>query len=89
MNFNNITSLQIIQFDAPYKQLEKEFDPHRNALGKALMSLNAIYPRRNATADNWIKSDMLSMIAKSGELATPTTSERAFPLLRLNMGFPC
>ena len=66
---------QIIKFDSPLKQLDKEFEPHRSVLSRALLSLIAIYPRRNVTADNWIKCDMLSLIANPGNLATPTFTD--------------
>ena len=65
---------QIIEFDAPYKQLDKEFEPHRNVLSRALLSLKAIYKRRNQTADVWITGDMLSIIANSSQLCNPTLS---------------
>ena len=36
--------------------------------------MSAVYPRRNQTADAWIKGDTLSIIANSGQLCNPTLS---------------
>ena len=43
----------IMDYDSPLKKLSEEFVPHARVLTRALMSLAAIYPRRNLSADQW------------------------------------
>ena len=49
------------------------------------MSLLAIYPRRNVPADNWIKCDMLSIVANSAQIASPTTAANSEPCEYLSL----
>ena len=41
----------IVDYDPPLKKLAEEFVPHTRTLTRALLSLAAIYPRRNLSAE--------------------------------------
>jgi NCK-associated protein 1 len=43
----------IVDYESPLKKLSEEFVPHARVLTRALLSLAAIYPRRNLSADQW------------------------------------
>ena len=52
----------IVDYDPPLKKLSEEFVPHARVLTRALLSLGAIYPRRNLSAEQWRSAQMLSLV---------------------------
>lgn len=65
----------IVEYESPLKKLSEEFVPHSRALTRALMSLAAIYPRRNLSADQWRSAQMLSLVANPNQLLNPASTE--------------
>ncbi|KAH8034714.1 hypothetical protein HPB51_000804 [Rhipicephalus microplus] len=65
----------IIEYDPPLKKLADEFVPHSKTLFQALMSLQQVFPRRNLTADEWRKSQMLSLLVTPAQMLTPAQTE--------------
>ena len=65
----------IVDYDPPLKKLSEEFVPHARVLNRALMSLQAIYPRRNLDADQWRSAQMLSLVSNPNQLLNPAHTE--------------
>lgn len=65
----------IVDYDPPLKKLSEEFVPHGRVLTRALMSLAAIYPRRNLSADQWRSAQMLSLVSNPNQLLNPAHTE--------------
>lgn len=65
----------IVEYDPPLKKLADEFVPHSKTLFQALMSLQQVFPRRNLTADEWRKSQMLSLLVTPAQMLTPAQTE--------------
>merc|ERR1719225_799672 len=65
----------IMDYDSPLKKLSEEFVPHARVLTRALMSLTAIYPRRNLSADQWRSAQMLSLVSNPNQLLNPAHTE--------------
>uniref|UniRef100_A0A224YUK3 NCK-associated protein 1 n=1 Tax=Rhipicephalus zambeziensis TaxID=60191 RepID=A0A224YUK3_9ACAR len=65
----------IVEYDTPLKKLADEFVPHSKTLFQALMSLQQVFPRRNLTADEWRKSQMLSLLVTPAQMLTPAQTE--------------
>ena len=57
----------IVDYDPPLKKLSEEFVPHARTLNRALVSLAAIYPRRNLNAEQWRSAQMLSLTANPNQ----------------------
>ena len=66
---------QIVDYDPPLKKLTEEFVPHNRTLTRALLSLAAIYPRRNLSAEQWRSAQMLSLTANPGQLLNPAHTD--------------
>jgi hypothetical protein len=60
----------VINYDPPLKKLSEEFVPHTRTLTHALLSLSAVYPRRNLSADQWHAAQMLSLVSNPSQLLT-------------------
>ncbi|CAN8010221.1 unnamed protein product, partial [Ixodes pacificus] len=67
----------IVEYDPPLKKLADEFVPHSKTLFQALLSLQQVFPRRNLTADEWRKSQMLSLLVSPAQMLTPAQTETA------------
>ena len=65
----------IVDYDPPLKKLAEEFVPHNRTLTRALLSLAAIYPRRNLSAEQWRSAQMLSLTANPGQLLNPAHTD--------------
>ena len=65
----------IVDYDPPLKKLAEEFVPHTRTLTRALLSLAAIYPRRNLSAEQWRSAQMLSLTANPGQLLNPAHTD--------------
>ncbi|XP_076355229.1 nck associated protein 1 Hem isoform X2 [Tachypleus tridentatus] len=65
----------IVDYDPPFKKLADEFVPHSKLLCQALMSLQQVFPRRNHTADEWRKSQMLSLVAAPTQMLNPAQTD--------------
>ncbi len=65
----------IVDYESPLKKLSEEFVPHARVLTRALMSLAAIYPRRNLSAEQWRSAQMLSLVANPQQLLNPAHTE--------------
>ena len=65
----------IVEYDPPLKELSKEFVPHARVLTRALLSLAAIYPRRNLNAEQWRSAQMLSLVSNPNQLLNPAHTE--------------
>ncbi|EEC12517.1 membrane-associated protein Hem isoform X3 [Ixodes scapularis] len=65
----------IVEYDPPLKKLADEFVPHSKTLFQALLSLQQVFPRRNLTADEWRKSQMLSLLVSPAQMLTPAQTE--------------
>ena len=65
----------IVEYDPPLKKLAEEFVPHTRTLTRALLSLGAIYPRRNLSAEQWRSAQMLSLTANPGQLLNPAHTD--------------
>lgn len=65
----------IVEYDPPLKKLADEFVPHSKTLFQALLSLQQVFPRRNLTADDWRKSQMLSLLVAPAQMLTPAQTE--------------
>ncbi|QQP35606.1 Uncharacterized protein FKW44_023877, partial [Caligus rogercresseyi] len=63
----------ILEYDNPLKKLSEEFGPHSQTLTTALLSLAAIYPRRNLSAEKWRSAQMLSLVSTRDSSSTPRT----------------
>lgn len=65
----------VIDYDPPLKKLSEEFVPHTRTLTHALLSLRAVYPRRNLSADQWRAAQMLSLVSNPSQLLNPAHTD--------------
>lgn len=65
----------IIDYDQPMKKLSEEFIPHSKVLSQALLSLHQIFPMRTITAQEWRKSQILSLVATPTQLFNPVQTD--------------
>ncbi|RWS27679.1 membrane-associated protein Hem-like protein, partial [Leptotrombidium deliense] len=61
----------IIEYEQPLKKLSEEFIPHGKLLYQALLSLHQIFSMRNLPAEEWRKSQILSLVATPAQILTP------------------
>lgn len=65
----------IIDYEQPMKKLSEEFIPHSKLLAQALLSLHQIFPMRTITANEWRKSQILSLVANPTQLFNPVQTD--------------
>ncbi|RWS03999.1 membrane-associated protein Hem-like protein [Dinothrombium tinctorium] len=65
----------IIDYENPLKKLSEEFIPHAKLLFQALMSLHQIFSMRNLPAEEWRKSQILSLVANPSQILTPLQTD--------------
>lgn len=65
----------IIDYEQPMKKLSEEFIPHSKLLSQALLSLHQIFPMRTLTAQEWRKSQILSLVANPTQLFNPVQTD--------------
>uniref|UniRef100_A0A6G1S5S9 Membrane-associated protein Hem n=1 Tax=Aceria tosichella TaxID=561515 RepID=A0A6G1S5S9_9ACAR len=65
----------IIDYEQPMKKLFEEFIPHSKLLSQALLSLHQIFPMRTITAQEWRKSQILSLVANPTQLFNPVQTD--------------
>lgn len=65
----------IIDYEQPMKKLSEEFIPHSKLLSQALLSLHQIFPMRTITAQEWRKSQILSLVANPTQLFNPVQTD--------------
>lgn len=66
----------IIDYDVPFKKLAEDFTPHTKLILSAMMSLLAVYPVRNVTADQWRTDLKLSLVANPSQILKPMLADR-------------
>lgn len=65
----------IVEYENPMKKLSEEFVPHAKLLFNALISLQGAFHMRNLAADEWRKSQILSIVANPNKILTPAQTE--------------
>lgn len=65
----------IIDYDQPIKKLSEEFIPHSKLLYQALMSIHQIFSMRNLPAEEWRKSQILSLVGNPGQMLNPAQTD--------------
>lgn len=65
----------ILDYEIPMKKLSDEFIPHSKLLSQALLSLHQIFPMRTITANEWRKSQILSLVANPTQLFNPVQTD--------------
>lgn len=65
----------IIDYEQPMKKLFEEFIPHSKLLSQAILSLHQIFPMRTITAQEWRKSQILSLVANPTQLFNPVQTD--------------
>lgn len=65
----------IIDYEQPMRKLSEEFIPHSKLLSQALLSLQKIFPMRTLTAQEWRKSQILSLVANPPQLFNPVQTD--------------
>lgn len=65
----------IIDYEQPMKKLSEEFIPHSKLLSQALLSLHQIFPMRTITAQEWRKSQIISLVANPTQLFNPVQTD--------------
>lgn len=65
----------IVDYEQPMKKLSEEFIPHSKVLTQALLSLRQIFPMRTITAQEWRKSQILSLVANPTQLMNPVQTD--------------
>lgn len=65
----------IVDYEVPMKKLSEEFVPHSKLLYQALMSLHKIFTMRNLPADEWRKSQILSLVATPAAILNPAQTD--------------
>lgn len=65
----------IIDYETPMKKLSEEFVPHSKLLYQALMSLHKIFTMRNLPAEEWRKSQILSLVATPASMLNPAQTD--------------
>ncbi|KAI1280571.1 Membrane-associated protein Hem [Halotydeus destructor] len=65
----------IIDYESPIKKLSEEFIPHSKLLFQALMSLHQIFSMRNLPAEEWRKSQILSLVGNPAQMLNPAQTD--------------
>lgn len=65
----------ILDYENPIKKLSEEFVPHSKLLYQSLMSLHKIFTMRNLPADEWRKSQILSLVATPSQMLNPAQTD--------------
>lgn len=65
----------IIDYEQPMRKLSEEFIPHSKLLSQALLSLHQVFPMRTITAQEWRKSQILSLVANPAQLFNPVQTD--------------
>uniref|UniRef100_A0A8B9HKT3 NCK associated protein 1 like n=1 Tax=Astyanax mexicanus TaxID=7994 RepID=A0A8B9HKT3_ASTMX len=65
----------IMEYEHPLKKLTEEFGPHTKSVTEALLSLQMVYPRRNFTADQWRRAQLLSLLSTPATLLSPAACD--------------
>lgn len=65
----------IIDYEQPMKKLFEEFIPHSKLLSQALLSLHQIFPMRTISAQEWRKSQILSLVTNPTQLFNPVQTD--------------
>jgi nck-associated protein 1 len=65
----------IVEYENPMRKLADEFTPHTKLLYQALSSLHSTFHMRNLPADEWRKSQILSIISDPSEILNPSQTE--------------
>ena len=55
--------------------MSEEFVPHTLTLTHALLTLSAVYPRKNLSADQWQAAQMLSCMSNPSQLPNPAHTD--------------
>lgn len=73
-SFPRLGSL-IVEYDPPLKKLAEEFIPHSKLLCQSLISLHRVFPMRNLPAEEWRKSQILSLVATPSQMLNPAQTD--------------
>ena len=65
----------IIDYESPMKKLAEEFIPHSKLLYQALISLHQIFSMRNLPAEEWRKSQILSLVGNPAQMLNPAQTD--------------
>lgn len=65
----------IIDYENPIKKLSEEFIPHAKLLYQAVMSLHHIFSMRNLPAEEWRKSQILSLVGNPAQMLNPAQTD--------------
>ncbi|XP_078390792.1 nck-associated protein 1-like [Cetorhinus maximus] len=65
----------LLDYDHPLKKLTEEFTPHWKLIADALLSLQALFPRRNLKAEEWRSAHLLSVISVPVTMLNPAISD--------------
>lgn len=65
----------IVEYEQPMKKLSEEFVPHSKLLFNALISLQESFHLRNLAAEEWRKSQILSIVANPRDILTPAQTD--------------
>ncbi|XP_059186269.1 nck-associated protein 1-like [Centropristis striata] len=60
-----------VEYEHPWKKLTEEFGPHTRSVTAALLSLRAVYPRRNLPAEQWRSAQLLSLLSAPAAMLDP------------------
>ncbi|XP_072308153.1 nck-associated protein 1-like [Eucyclogobius newberryi] len=61
----------LVEYEHPWKKLTEEFGPHTRSVTTALLSLGALYPRRNLPAEQWRSAHLLSLLSAPAAMLDP------------------
>ncbi|TRY86597.1 hypothetical protein DNTS_018583 [Danionella cerebrum] len=65
----------LLEYEQPWRKLSEEFGPHTRCVTEALLSLQAVYLRRNPSADQWRGAQLLSLLASPSAMLSPACCE--------------
>uniref|UniRef100_A0A8C4NIK5 NCK-associated protein 1 n=1 Tax=Eptatretus burgeri TaxID=7764 RepID=A0A8C4NIK5_EPTBU len=65
----------ILDYENPLKKMIEEFHTHSKSITEALLSLSAVYPRRNLGAEQWRTAQLLSLISAPAGMINPAQSD--------------
>ena len=65
----------IIDYESPLKKLSEDFVPHAKLLYSAIISLHKIFCMRNLPADDWRKSQILSLVSSPASMLNPAQTD--------------
>ncbi|XP_063997067.1 nck-associated protein 1-like isoform X3 [Pogoniulus pusillus] len=65
----------VLEYDHPLKKLAEEFGPHTQAVSSALLSLHFLFARRNQSAEQWRREQLLSLLGTVGTMLSPASSD--------------